>query len=60
MIVDDPYHLIVIRELFESEGFEVYAASIGKECLKEPEKGFKGVILMDVIMPHIDGLQLKK
>ena len=56
MIVDDdPYVIITIRELFEPEGFEVYACSSGKECLDELERGFKGVILMDVMMPHMDG-----
>jgi len=56
MIVDDdPYVIITIRELFEPEGFEVYACSSGKECIDELERGFKGVILMDVMMPHMDG-----
>ena len=51
----DPYIIIAIRELFESEGFEVYACSSGVECLEELERGFKGIILMDVMMPHMDG-----
>jgi len=56
MIVDDdPYILIAVQALFEPEDFKVYAVSSGKECLSELEKGFKGVILMDVMMPHMDG-----
>ena len=27
----------------------------GVECLKEIEKGFKGVVLMDLMMPVMDG-----
>jgi DNA-binding response OmpR family regulator len=56
MIVDDdPDILITIRELLEPEGFEVYTVQNGNECLMELEQGFKGVILMDVMMPHMDG-----
>ncbi len=56
MIVDDdPYILITIREIFEPEGFEVVTASGGRECLEELKKGFKGVILMDIMMPQMDG-----
>jgi DNA-binding response OmpR family regulator len=56
MIVDDdPDILITIRELFESEGFIVYTVPSGKDCIDELQNGFKGVILMDVMMPHMDG-----
>jgi len=56
MIVDDdPDILITIRELFESEGFDVYTVPCGKDCIEELEHGFKGVILMDIMMPHMDG-----
>ena len=56
MIVDnDPDILITIRELFEPEGFEVYTVPCGKDCIQELENGFKGVILMDIMMPHMDG-----
>jgi CheY-like chemotaxis protein len=55
VVDDDPDILITIRELFESEGFEVYTVPCGKDCIDELENGFKGVILMDVMMPHMDG-----
>lgn len=56
MIVDDdPDILITIRKIFEKEGFEVYTVDSGKDCIKEVEKGFKGIILMDIMMPFMDG-----
>lgn len=56
MIVDDEFPIqITIREIFEPEGFEVVTAGSGRECLEELEKGFKGVILMDIMMPQMDG-----
>jgi len=56
MIVDDdPSILIVIREIFESRGYKVYAVNSGKDCIEELKSGFKGVILMDIMMPIMDG-----
>jgi DNA-binding response OmpR family regulator len=55
VVDDDPDILITIRELFESEGFIVYTVPCGKDCIDELEHGFKGVILLDVMMPHMDG-----
>jgi len=56
MIVDDdPDILITIRTIFEEQGYEVFTVDSGKDCLKELEKGFKGVILMDIMMPFMDG-----
>lgn len=56
MIVDDePDVLFALRTIFERKKFEVIAVKNGFECLKELEKGFKGVILMDIMMPGMDG-----
>lgn len=56
MIVDDdPSVLITIRELFETKGYEVYTVQNGKECIDELKNGFKGVILLDLMMPIMDG-----
>lgn len=56
MIVDDdPDILITIRGIFEREGYEVFTVDSGMDCIKELEHGFKGVILMDIMMPFMDG-----
>jgi len=55
VVDDDPDILITIRTIFEDQGFEVFTVDSGKDCLKELEKGFKGVILMDIMMPFMDG-----
>ena len=56
MIVDDdPDILIAFRQLFEHEGYEVYTVDSGMDCIKEIERGFKGVVLMDIMMPFMDG-----
>ena len=56
MIVDDePSILIAVRVLLEPEGFEVLTVDSGAKCIEELKKGFRGVILMDIMMPRMDG-----
>jgi len=56
MIVDDePDVLFALRTIFERKNFDVITVKNGFECLNELEKGFKGVILMDIMMPDMDG-----
>ena len=55
VVDDDPDILITIRRIFENEGYEVFTVDSGIDCIKELERGFKGVILMDIMMPFMDG-----
>ena len=56
MVVDDePDILSSLKTVFEHNDYDVVAVESGFECLKELEKGFKGVILMDLMMPKMDG-----
>ena len=57
MIVDDdPDILISLQELFEKQGFEVTTVNNGRKCLLELEKGFQGIIILDLMMPVLDGI----
>ena len=56
MIVDDERDILdSIKVLFEKQNYEVTTVESGEECIQEIEKGFKGVILMDIMMPKMDG-----
>lgn len=55
VVDDDPDILISIRRIFEKEGYEVFTVDSGMDCVKELERGFKGVVLMDIMMPFMDG-----
>jgi len=55
VVDDDPDILITIRKIFEKEGYEVFTVDSGMDCIYELERGFKGVILMDIMMPFMDG-----
>ena len=61
MIVDDdPDILLSLQELFEREGFQVTTADNGRNCLVELEKGFQGIIILDLMMPVMDGIETIK
>jgi len=56
MLVDDEEMIREAVELFlQAEGVDIVTASSGDECLGHLEKGFCGVILMDVMMPEMNG-----
>ncbi|KLK88378.1 histidine kinase [Methanoculleus sediminis] len=56
MVVDDDVFILeVMEELLEPEGIGVVAAESGDACIAELTGGFRGVILMDIMMPHKDG-----
>ena len=56
MVVDDEADILTsLRTVFERQNFEVITVESGFKCLEELEKGFKGVVLMDIMMPEMDG-----
>lgn len=56
MVVDDDEDILfTVHSLFRKRTFPVLLAHSGQECLAHLEKGFKGVILMDIMMPGMDG-----
>jgi len=58
MIVDDePDILNSLKTVFKHEEYDVVTVNNGYDCITELEKGFKGVILMDIMMPGMDGWQ---
>lgn len=56
MIVDDEEMIRESVELFfQSEGIDILTAASGDECLDHLDDGFRGIILMDVMMPEMNG-----
>ena len=56
MVVDDePDILTSLKTVLERQSYEVVTVDSGAACIKEIENGFKGVILMDIMMPEMDG-----
>lgn len=59
LIVDDePTNFDVIEALLESEGYHLFYASNASGALRALEKYSVDVILLDVMMPEVDGITL--
>jgi DNA-binding response OmpR family regulator len=56
LIVDDDADVrISLKTFFEHEGHDVWTGKNGFECLELLEKGFTGILLIDLMMPQMDG-----
>lgn len=56
MVVDDDESFLELAATFlESEGYEVVTATGGEECLKKLKDTDPDLILLDMMMPRMDG-----
>ncbi len=61
LIVDDEKDLRdVLKDRFEQELFEVLVASDGSEAVEIVDKKRPSIIIMDVMMPVLNGIEAKK
>jgi len=59
MVVDDePDTVDLIKLVLETEGFEVISAYSGKECLDKLKIEKPSMILLDLMMPGMDGWEV--
>lgn len=58
LIVDDEDDIIEILQYnLNKAGYIVFTANDGREAIKKAKKVLPDIILLDVMMPHIDGIQ---
>jgi len=56
MIVDDePDILFIVGQMLESSGYEVIKAVDGKDCLNKLSEVIPDLVLLDIMMPEING-----
>lgn len=60
LVEDDPFIRDIYQVKFSQEGFEVAAVDNGAEALKQLEQSIPDVILLDIIMPYMDGMETLK
>ena len=58
VVEDDPDIVDVVRYNFEREGFRVYSAVTGERGLEEARRRKPDLILLDLMLPGIDGLEI--
>lgn len=58
LIVDDEPNIVMSLEYaFKKKGFEVYIARDGSEALEILKTAIPDVVLLDIMMPNVDGYQ---
>ena len=55
---DDPKLLKMIRRTLIYEGFQVMTATDGREALQQMQTEVPDLIILDWMMPHVDGLEV--
>ena len=61
MVVDDePDTVDLVKLVLETEGFEVITAFSGAECLKKLALEKPDAMLLDIMMPEMDGWEVFK
>ena len=59
LVVEDDADLVeVVRYNFEREGFRVTAAATGERGLEEASRGKPDLVVLDLMLPGIDGLEI--
>jgi len=57
LVDDDPDILEIVSYNLVQEGFEIFTASNGKEAILKAIKEVPDLIIMDVMMPEMDGME---
>jgi CheY-like chemotaxis protein len=59
LVVDDqPVNILLMRKKLEHEGMDVVTAQSGRECLDIVGATMPDLILLDIMMPGMDGVQV--
>ena len=58
IIDDDPIILEVISEILGTNGYETVTAPSGESGIKELENDYYDLVLTDLVMPDVDGLEI--
>ena len=55
---DDPQVLHLSSSVLQKAGFEVLEASTGKECLESAGRHHPDIVLLDVVLPDVSGVEV--
>ena len=59
LVVDDEPHIVeLVRYNLLQEGFEVLTAHDGDEALTKTRQGHPDLIVLDIMLPYVDGLEV--
>ncbi len=58
IVDDDPDTLSITARVLENEGYRAHTFTSGEEFLANLQKQRPDVVILDLLMPHIDGFQI--
>ena len=58
VVENDKYHLFLYEQELSLEGYNIITAKDGCEALKKVKEHSPDLIVMDIIMPKMDGIEL--
>ncbi len=59
MVVDDEEAVVqLVSEKLRREGYEVFSATNGQECLRKIREKKPDLLLLDIMMPGLDGIEV--
>jgi two-component system, OmpR family, KDP operon response regulator KdpE len=60
LVDDDPNLLVLLADQLRADGFEVQTARDGDEALRRLQGGWPDLLIIDMMMPRMDGLTLAR
>ena len=57
LIDDEPDNIILLKQIFQLKGFDVSGAMNGKDALVKIQDVWPSLIILDIMMPELDGWQ---
>lgn len=60
VVEDNPLNMELVLEILDTQGFTADKAEDGEEAIKKTEKEVYDLILMDIALPGMDGVEATK
>src|SRR6266480_528723 len=60
LVDDDPNQLVLLADQLRADGFEIQTARDGDEALRRLKSGWPDLLIIDMMMPRMDGLTLAR
>jgi len=60
LVEDDPFLIDIYTTKLKQEGFDLISAKDGEEALQKVEKEKPELVILDIVLPNIDGWQVLK
>jgi CheY-like chemotaxis protein len=60
VVEDDPLNMELVCEILRANGFTVHEASSGKEAIEKAGKELYDLVVMDIMLPGMDGIEVAR